>query len=219
MLRVEAVDTNNRTRFIHYAAEHGSEHDDSYLPGPGFEPSPEHPGYLLLRDDVVIGAASLMRTPRYLQAGRSRFSIFHSTDPSVQTYSMLFAAIHHHFDGLQSVYLFLPESRVAAMEAVRQLGFSVERYSYVMMRSQANPEGLTVPQGYALRPVRPVGRAILSAVRHRYQCQLREPGRASSDACRWPARLVHRRDLFGGRHRAAPARRHAGRDRMRDARV
>ncbi len=81
MLRVEAVDTINRSRFIRYAAEHGSEHDDSYLPGPGFEPSPEHPAYLLLQDDVVIGAASLMRTPRYLQAGRSRFSIFHSTDP------------------------------------------------------------------------------------------------------------------------------------------
>ena len=156
MLRIEAVHTDNQARFIRYAAEHGSEHDDSYLPGPGFEPSPEHPGYLLLRDDVVIGAASLMRTPRYLQAGRSRFSIFHSTDPSVQTYSLLFAAIRQHFDGLHSVYLFLPDSRVAATEAVRQLGFSVERYSYVMVRSEVNSEGLTVPEGYALRPVRPV---------------------------------------------------------------
>ncbi len=48
------------------------------------------------------------------------------------------------------------------MEVVRQLGFSVERYSYVMMRSQANPEGLTVPEGYALRPVRPVDERVSS---------------------------------------------------------
>ena len=155
MLRIEAVQPENQARFIRYAAEHGSEHDDSYLPGSGFEPSAEHPAYLLLREDGVIGAASLMRTPRYLEAGRSRFSIFHSTDPSAQAYSLLFGAIRRHFDGLRSVYLFLPESRAAAADAVRRLGFSVERYSYIMALRDLNPESLTVPEGYALHPIRP----------------------------------------------------------------
>ena len=155
MLRIQAVQPDNQARFVRYAAEHGSEHDDSYLPGSGFESSPEHPAYLLFRDDVVIGAASLMRTPRYLQVGRSRFSIFHSTDPSVHAYSLLFGAIRRHFDGLRSVYLFLPESRVAAADAVRRLGFSVERYSFIMVLRDLNQKGLTVPEGYALQPIRP----------------------------------------------------------------
>ena len=156
MLRIEPVQTDNQARFIRYAAEHGSEHDDSYLPGSGFQPSPEHPAYLLLREDVVIGAASLMRTPSYLQAGRSRFSIFHSTDPSVQAYSLLFGAIRRHFDGLRSVFLFLPESQAAAADAVRRLGFSVERYSYIMVLRDGNPKSLIVPEGYALHPIRPM---------------------------------------------------------------
>jgi len=156
MLRIEAVHMDNRAQFIRYAADHGSEHDDSYLPGSGFDPSPEHPAYLLLHGDVVVGAASLMRTPRYLQAGRSRFSIFHSTDPSVQAYTLLFGAIRRHFDGLRSVNLFLPESRVGAADAVRRLGFSVERYSYIMVLRDVNPGGLTVPEGYALHPIRPM---------------------------------------------------------------
>jgi mycothiol synthase len=166
MLTVQAVRQGNLARFLRYASEHGSEHDDSYLPGPGFALSTEHPSYLLLRDDIVIGAASLLRTPRYLEAGRGRFSIFHSTEPSAQTYSLLFDAIRRHFDGLQSVYLFLPESRRAAADAIRQIGFSVERYSYVMLLSQAKPEGLVVPEGYMLRPLRPGDQRLFRQFAH-----------------------------------------------------
>lgn len=159
MLSVESVDTDNVARFIRYATDHGSEHDDSYLPGPGFMPSPGFPSYILLQDDAVIGAASLMRTPRYVEAGRSRFSIFHSIEPSPQTYSLLFNAIRRHFDGLRSVYLFIPEARRASAQAVRQLGFAVERYSFVMVLKEPKPAGLVVPEGLTLRPIRPEDRS------------------------------------------------------------
>jgi mycothiol synthase len=155
MLGVESVDTDNLARFIRYATDHGSEHDDSYLPGPGFTPSPGFPSYILLQDDAVIGAASLMRTPRYVEAGRSRFSIFHSIEPSLQTYSLLFNAIRRHFDGLRSVYLFIPEARRTSAEAVRRLGFAVERYSFVMVLKEPKPAGLVVPEGFSLRSIRP----------------------------------------------------------------
>jgi len=154
MLSIEPVGQGNLARFVRYASEHGSEHDDSYLPGANFAMSSDQPGYLLLRDDMVIGAVSLIRTSRYRQAGRGRFSIFHTTEPSVRTYSLLFDAIRRHFDGLDSVYLFLPESRHAAAESIREIGFSVERDSYVMMLRQDEPVGMVVPEGYTLRTIR-----------------------------------------------------------------
>jgi mycothiol synthase len=155
MLRVEQVRRDNLAQFIRYVTAHGSEHDDSYLPGAGYTPSPEHPGYVALQDGEVIGAASLMRTPQYLQARRGRFSVFHAIDPSLRAYSLLFNAIRRHFDGLDSVYLFLPEACKAAAEAVLQIGFTVERHSYVMKIDHANPTGLVVPEGLTLRTIRP----------------------------------------------------------------
>jgi mycothiol synthase len=154
MLSVEPVGQGKVARFVRYASVHGSEHDDSYLPGSEFRISADQPSYILLRDDIVIGAVSLMRTSRYRQAGRGRFSIFHTTEPSVRTYSLMFAAIRRHFDGLNSVYLFLPESRQTAAESIREIGFSVERYSYVMMLRQEEPVGMVVPEEYTLRTIR-----------------------------------------------------------------
>jgi hypothetical protein len=87
MLSVEPVGPGKVARFVRYASVHGSEHDDSYLPGAEFRISSDQPSYVLLRDDIVIGAVSLMRTSRYRQAGRP-FSIFHTTEPSVRTYSL-----------------------------------------------------------------------------------------------------------------------------------
>lgn len=155
MLRVEPVLRDNLAQFLRYVAAHGAEHDESYLPGAGFAPSREHPSYVLLQEGQVVGAVSLMRTPRYLQARRGRFSFFHCMDGSHQTYSLLFDAIRRHFDSLHSAYLFLPETRKPAADAVLQLGFTVERYSYIMRIDNSSPVGLVVPERFTLQPIQP----------------------------------------------------------------
>jgi ribosomal protein S18 acetylase RimI-like enzyme len=94
-----------------------------------------------------------MCTPRYLQARRGRFSFFHCVEPSHHAYSLLFNAIQRHFDGLDSVYLFLPEDRRAAAEALAQLRFAIERYSYIMKIDNVSPSGLVVPEGLTLLPI------------------------------------------------------------------
>jgi mycothiol synthase len=155
MLEVESVHRDNLTQFLQYVADHGSEHDESYLPKEGFAPSRAHPAYVLLRSGQVVGGVSLMRTPRYLQARRGRFSFFHCVEASRRTYSLLFRAIQRHFDGLDGVYLFLPEGRRAAAQALAELGFAIERYSYVMKNDNVSPAGLVVPEGLILLPIRP----------------------------------------------------------------
>ena len=158
MLKVEPVRRDNLAQFIRYVAVHGAEHDESYLPGAGFVPSGEHPAYVLWQDGEVVGAVALMRTPRYRKARRGRFSLFHCIDREPQGYSLLFDAILRHFDGLRSVYLFLPEARTAAAEAALRLGFAIERYSYVMRLDKPSPAGLAVPEGLTLLSIRPSDR-------------------------------------------------------------
>jgi ribosomal protein S18 acetylase RimI-like enzyme len=126
MLKVEPVGRDNLAQFIRYAAAHGSEHDESYLPDEGFAPSQEHPAYMLM------------------QSGE---------EASYHTYSLLFNAVQRHFAGLDGVYLFLPENRRAAAEALGQLGFAIERYSYVMKIDNVSPAGLVVPEGLTLLPI------------------------------------------------------------------
>jgi mycothiol synthase len=154
MERIEAVRKDNLPLFLRYVTAHGPEHDGSFLPDTDFVPSPERPSYLALLDSDVVGVVSLMRTPRYVQARRGRFAILHAPEPHSKAYPLLFSAIQLHFEGLRDVYLFLPEARRKAAEAIRQLGFSVERYSFVMKLGRAGPTGVVVPDGLTLRPIR-----------------------------------------------------------------
>jgi ribosomal protein S18 acetylase RimI-like enzyme len=152
MLSVQLVRRKNLAGFLRYVAAHGSEHDESFLPGAGYAPSDDHPAYVLLRGTEIVGAASLMRSARYRSVRRGRFSFFHCVDPAPPLYALLFDAIRRHLHRLDSVYLFLPEG-CRASQPLLQLGFTIERYSYVMKLDTFPPRGLALPRGMALVPV------------------------------------------------------------------
>jgi mycothiol synthase len=189
MLVVEAVDHRNLAQFVQYSAEHGPEHDDSYLPGPEFTTSAEQPSYLLLQDGAVVGAVSLIRTPGYLAAGRGRFAIFHSTIPFTEAYSMLFEAIRRHFDGLQSVYLFLPQDRHKTAAIVRDLGFHVVRYSYVLVLREPKARHIQFPEGIAVVPLRSTDEALIrqfaAAVNTNFSALAGHVHQSPEDVQRW----------------------------------
>jgi mycothiol synthase len=150
MNRIVAVTTQTVARFLAYCAQHGAEHDSSFLPDAGFVPSPEQPSFLLDRAGTDIGAVSLLRREPYLSAGRGRFAIFHATEPDGDTYQQLLTAIRPHFGGLKSVYLFLPEERSRTASLLTQLGFQVERYSFVMEMADPPPGEGELPAGYEI---------------------------------------------------------------------
>jgi mycothiol synthase len=141
-LAVEFASENNVADMIRYCAEHGSEHDDSYLPSPDFVPSPQQPSYLLMEDGQVVGAVSLMRTPRFTQSNQARFAIFHALANSDVAYRRLFDAIKPHFDGLDEVFLFITEQLGESIAILEGLGFAATRYSFVLEKpdlSQPQP--------------------------------------------------------------------------------
>src|SRR4030067_1313109 len=121
-LRLVKVTEAGDSRLLSYCAEHGLEHDSSFLPGRDFALSPDYPAYLLLKKGTPVGAVVLMRSGRYVAAQRGRLSILHSVLGSQHAYSMLLEAIRLHFRDLGTVYMFLPETRRDTRLILTQLG-------------------------------------------------------------------------------------------------
>jgi mycothiol synthase len=74
---------------------------------------------------------------------------------------MLFEAIRLHFDGLQSVYLFLPQDRHKTAAIVRDLGFRVDRYSTVLLLREPKARHIRFPEGIAVVPLKPTDEALI----------------------------------------------------------
>ena len=128
------VDGDNQQQLYDYSLKYGAEHDSSYLPGRDFELSEEHPSYLLVKDGQAAGAVSLMRTSRFLSVHKARFSILHSILENRDAYAKLLDAVRPHFLDLESVFLFIPEAKDDTARILGQLGFQVERYSFILER-------------------------------------------------------------------------------------
>jgi mycothiol synthase len=161
-MRLERVIEPGDARLIRYCAEHGAEHDSSYLPGRDFTISPETPAFLLWDHGTVVGAVVLMRTARYLSAGRGRFSILHSVRGTQEAYAELLAAIRPHCSDLRSVYLFVPEQKQDTAAILARLGFHIERYSFVLERGGAVAAEVRFPDGVAVHHLDPSDRVGLS---------------------------------------------------------
>ena len=161
-LRIERVNKDNEPVLLHYSAEYGSEHDGSHLPGRDFAISQEYPSYLVLEGDKAVGAVTLIKTQRYLSVNKGRFSIFHSFLNTEQAYQQLLDAIQPHFSDLKSVYLFLPEKNRAFAANLTQLGFEIERFSFVLEKGGGEIMDVTFPDGYTIQHLDPDDRVGIS---------------------------------------------------------
>ncbi len=141
------VDSNNQGQLVDYCAKYAVEHDSSYVPGRDFDLSEEHPSYLLMESGQVAGAVSLMRTKRFLSVGKGRFSIFHVKNGNPAGYKKLLQAIRPHMDDLQNGFMFIPEKNEVSAGILNKLGFEVERYSFILERSEPALADACFPRG------------------------------------------------------------------------
>jgi ribosomal protein S18 acetylase RimI-like enzyme len=144
------VSEKNVMEFVRYCQCYGAEHDESFLPDETFVPTDEHPAYLLSSEGTVVGAACLIRTQPYRDKGRARLMILHSTVHSPDAYSALVTAIRSHAQGL-SIYGFLPKAKADARQYWEALGFTLERYVYVLAYRAREVAQPVVPEGYDLK--------------------------------------------------------------------
>jgi len=156
------VDKDNQGLLYDYCSKYAVEHDSSYVPGRDFEISEEHPSYLLVDAGQVIGAVSLMRTKRFRSVGKGRFSIFHAINGDPAVYKKLLEAIRPHQDDLQNVFMFIPENNKVTAGNLRDLGFEIERYSFILERSEPALVGPVFPEGFAVHPLDPTDQEGIS---------------------------------------------------------
>ena len=149
------VTEENESSLMQYCADHGGEHDGSYLPGRDFRISGEYPSFLLVEDKKVLGAVCLMRTKRFLSVNKGRFSIFHSVLNIENVYNQLLEGIRPHLKDLHSVYLFIPEEKQETRAILKKLGFQIERYSFVLERRGDELAEFSFPDGYTVHQINP----------------------------------------------------------------
>jgi len=145
-----SVSLENVAEFVRYCRRYGTEHDESFLPDETFVPTDEYPACLLLAEDKAIGAACLIRTPLYRNKGKARLMILHSVEQSPDAYSALLTAIRQHTHDPSYVYGFLPKAKADARQCWEALGFTLERYAYLLAYLSHEVPQAVVPEGYSL---------------------------------------------------------------------
>jgi mycothiol synthase len=171
--RVERVGEGDREVFLAYCRAHRFDHDESFLSErdlEGFGSDPDEVAFVLRAAEGgkgaasdgarVLGAAALMLTPAYREAGKARFRILHvdsSLGPrdEADSYRFLAEAALPFAKGLSFAYLFLPERAQRVASVIQGLGFRIERYSWLLERSLDAVPAPRFPEGYSLDGVDP----------------------------------------------------------------
>ncbi|WP_342429620.1 GNAT family N-acetyltransferase [Neobacillus sp. FSL H8-0543] len=157
-MKVEALKSEKIKEFVEYCKKHRTEVDDSYLYEEdldGFEPNLENPTYILTNQGEIIGAASLIIDEYNRQGNRARFRIFHTELTDVIYYKQLMDALLQHTAGLEKLYIFIPLKNKRLMDAIEKSDFSIERYSFILVREDVDVPEWSLPKDYSVRAFRP----------------------------------------------------------------
>lgn len=155
-VRIESLGEERISDFVAYCRRHRKEIDESFLYDDDlerFRPGEENPTYILTNDrGEVTGAASLI-LDEYGRSGRAgRFRILHSEAETLDAYQALMQAMLRHSYGLDRLYVFVPVANKRQIDMVRGLGFSAERYAFVLVRGDLDVPDAHFPEGYQVRP-------------------------------------------------------------------
>ncbi|WP_178021405.1 GNAT family N-acetyltransferase [uncultured Paenibacillus sp.] len=157
--RIVALSSERLEDFKAYCRKHRQEVDDSYLYEEDlaeFQIHEEHPAYLAVNEEgEVVGAISIIADAYQRKGKQARFRILHSETGDRAVYRRLLDEIVKHGDGLEGMFIFVPSVNPGLMEIIGQLGFQVERYSFLLVNEPLHPASYELPEGYDIRAFRP----------------------------------------------------------------
>lgn len=212
----EPLSPANLPDFLAYAAAYGPLHDESFVPGPGFEAGEERPSFLLRGPGgEAAGAVSLMLGRSMLAAGRGRFALLHAGGAgagSREAYlALLRAALGAARGKVPLLYLFLPEEFAQPRGWLEEAGFAFERTAYLMGRepegaggaasgaARIGPLGAALPPGYSLEAVeRGDGASLAEFVAARNRNFREVAGSSPASVEDWEGRYDEAEALPGG---------------------
>lgn len=150
------VDEYNKALFKAYCYKYRYEHDESYLDDEeleGFNPNVQ-PAFILQEEDCsVVGAVSLKILPYLENEKRGRIVILHvieSYNLIEEAYKRLLDSIKPYIEDLNHISCFIPESKMRFREIIQGLGFTLERYIWVLVRDNMEVSAPHIPQGMNL---------------------------------------------------------------------
>ncbi|WP_462413127.1 GNAT family N-acetyltransferase [Neobacillus sp. Marseille-QA0830] len=154
-MKAEAL-THERTRdFALYCKKHRSSIDDSFLYDEDiqqFEPNEENPTYIITNHQgEIIAAASLIMDEYQKRGKRARFRIFHSEMDDVACYSMLLDTLLPHIKEIENLFIFVPLINKPLSAMIERLGFSVDRFAFLLMREDMEVPEISLPEDYQIR--------------------------------------------------------------------
>ncbi len=152
---IEKVTNENKEKFLDYCRKHYHEVDESYLSEEDladFSVDGEAPAFILLEENVVIGAVSLVFSDYMKRAKQIRFRIFHSEKKELSTYSLLLNTVLPYVEGMKSVFIFVNSKNKLDCQLYEELQFIIERTACVYVRDSLPIEEPNFREGLTVRP-------------------------------------------------------------------
>lgn len=157
-MRVIKLESNRTAEFIKYCKKYADEHDPSFLSDEDlreFELDENNPTYILIdKKDKIVGVGSLILPQSYRENKRGRFRILHTEHPSLEAYELLLEPFMRYTEEIDNIYLFIPENKKSIGDICENLGFRIQRYSWVMKKLSDKADNPIFPKGYQLKSFR-----------------------------------------------------------------
>ncbi len=156
-MNVQAFDNSYRAQFIRFCRSFRTYLDDSFLSDEElevFRGGAEEPTFLLVDEDCRIqGAASLLWHEHRRRCGQARFRIFYCTTNSFEHYKALWSRVLDWCPAeVERLVLFIPQTNSDLRQTMAALGFTIERYSFLLERTQQQVPEAAWPCGYFIKP-------------------------------------------------------------------
>lgn len=154
-MEVKALSSERIEDFLRYCRKHKTEVDDSFLYDEdlrNFKPDDENPTYIITNQfDEIVAAASLILDEYNRRGRKARFRIFHSEIEDFECFRRLMSSILNHTKGMDKVFLFLQLENKKLIEIFEKLKFTVDRYSFLLVREDLDVPELNLPESYEIR--------------------------------------------------------------------
>lgn len=153
-----AINESNQSLFLEYARLYRYDHDESDL----YEESllvfdsQKQPTYVLINEvEEVFGAISIRIMPYVGDKERARLAMFHVATDELNYYKILLEAVKDKLNHVDHLFGFMPERKEIMARIMPDLGFEIERFVWVLTRSDKPVNDLNLSDGYRLETLSP----------------------------------------------------------------
>ncbi|WP_238883753.1 GNAT family N-acetyltransferase [Clostridium sp. YIM B02551] len=157
-MKVEYLSNERIYEFIEYCKKHKNEVDESFLYDEDmkdFKPNEDNPTFIITNEENnIVATASLVITSYYRKGKRAAFRIFHSEIDDIECYKMLMEAVVKQAKTLEKIFVFVPIINEKLIGVMEELKFTIQRYSYFLVRKEMEVPDFILPVDYEIRQFR-----------------------------------------------------------------